>query len=80
MKAQVFLFVCLLSLAAEAAVSKGKHKLFIAWQKVTIDQDGRNMFLFLNLTLSLLPQYILVTVLVHELFAKYDFFNVLGFS
>ena len=37
-------------------------------------------FCFLNLTLSLLPQYILVTVLVHELFAKYDFSNVLGFS
>ena len=46
MKAQVFMFVCLLGLAAEAAVSKGKHKLFVAWQKVTIDQDGRNMFLF----------------------------------
>ena len=37
-------------------------------------------FLFLNLTLSLLPQCILVTALVHELFAKYDFSNVLGFS
>ena len=37
-------------------------------------------FLFkFNFTLSLLPQYILATVLVHELFAKYDFSYVLSF-
>ena len=33
MKAQVFLFVCLLVLAAKTAVSKGKHRSFCSLAK-----------------------------------------------
>ena len=73
MKAQVFLFVCLLGLAAETAVSKGKHRSFCSLTKCKDRPRWKKYDFFLNFTLSLLPQYILATVLVHELFAKYDF-------